>query len=68
MVDWGGSSLQIVIAIIGSGLIVTGFSSLASFINNPLLNIDVGPIHYAYKGDYSSSNTTTIYRINLTNS
>ena len=41
MVDWGGSSLQIVVAIIGSGLIVTGLTSLNSIVNNPLVHIDV---------------------------
>jgi len=50
MAGWSGSSLQIVIAVIGSGLILTGVTSLASLINNPLLNISVDLIdvpHYA---------------------
>jgi len=82
MVDWGGSSLQIIIAVIGSGLLVTGLGSLASFINSPLLNIEVTSIddpHDIGRGyikdefgkdhieTFSQGDTYTTYRINLTN-
>jgi hypothetical protein len=39
MVDWRGSSLQIVITLIGSGLILTALTSLTSYFIKPSLDI-----------------------------
>jgi hypothetical protein len=41
MVDWRASSVQIVAALIGSGLIVTGLTSLSSYFTRPALDIYV---------------------------
>jgi len=72
MVDWGGSSLQIVVAIIGSGLIVTGLTSLNSIVNNPLVHIDV-EVKARFHGDNVTNepspnqyNVTTLPRGNYT--
>jgi hypothetical protein len=43
MIDWKQSLPQIIAAIIGSGLIVTAFSTITSLIFKPLIDISVGP-------------------------
>ena len=60
MVDWRGSSLQIVVALIGSSLILTALTSLSTFFSKPSLDISA-------EVDYPSSDTNTTYRIFLVN-
>lgn len=79
MADWRGSSLQIVVAIIGSSLIATALTSLTSFIYTPSLDISVEVADYPYQHtfNYDSNlgrNVTyrvedpyTTYRISLEN-
>jgi len=77
MVDWRGSSLQIVVALIGSSLILTALTSFGSFFNKPILEMTVKVKDSPYPegtydqyGNYteipSQSNSTT-YKIFLEN-
>jgi len=60
MVDWRESSLQIVVAVIGSGLIVTALTSVFSYFTKPSLDIRVEPY-------FTSVLNKTMYRIVLVN-
>lgn len=68
MIDWKQSLPQIIAAIIGSGLIVTAFSAISSFMLKPIIDISItsDPLPNATTISISNTGSTPATHLRLT--